>query len=138
MKSTSPDGARAMRILRMFRGVLAVLVWAGVLMGSKAASAAELVMFESDTCEWCERFNAEVGPVYPNTAESKCAPLRRVDIHDPRPTDLAHVKGIVYTPTFVLMEDGREISRLTGYPGEDFFWSLLDRDLKKLRHPCPN
>ena len=138
MKSTSPDGARAMRILPMFRGVLAALVWAGVLMGSKAASAAELVMFESDTCEWCERFNAEVGPVYANAAESKCAPLRRVDIHDPRPADLVHVKGIVYTPTFVLMEDGREISRLTGYPGEDFFWSLLDRDLKKLRHPCPN
>jgi len=36
-----------------------------------------------------------------------------------------------------MIEDGEDVSRLTGYPGEDFFWSLLDRDLKKLRHPCP-
>ena len=137
MKSTSPGGAGILPALSIPWSILPALLWAGIVMGSTAASAAELVLFESDTCEWCERFNAEIGPVYPNTAESKCAPLRRVDIHDPRPDDLAHIRGVVYTPTFVLVEDGREVGRLTGYPGEDFFWSLLGRDLKKLRRPCP-
>lgn len=138
MKSSSPERARAKSVLSVLRGILPALLWVGLLVGPTAVSAAELVMFESDTCEWCERFNAEIGSAYPNTAESKCAPLRRVDIHDPRPDDLTHIKGIVYTPTFVLIEEGHEVGRLTGYPGEDFFWSLLDRDLKKLRHPCPN
>lgn len=137
MKSSSPESAHAKFTPFVLWGVLSALLWVGVLAGATAASAAELIMFESDTCEWCERFDAEVGPAYPNSAESKCAPLRRVDIHDPRPDDLAHIKGIIYTPTFVLIEEGHEVGRLTGYPGEDFFWSLLDRDLKKLRHPCP-
>jgi hypothetical protein len=137
MKSTSPDAARRGRIPLVLWAVVSALLWAWALVGPWTASAAELVLFESDTCEWCERFNKEVGPAYPNTAESRCAPLRRVDIRDPRPDDLTHIKGIVYTPTFVLVEDGREVSRLTGYPGEDFFWSLLDRDLKKLRDACP-
>jgi len=126
---------RALQIL-MRRAAMPVLL--GALMASVAgmARAAELVLFESDTCEWCERFHKEVGPAYPKTAEAKCAPLRRVDVHAPRPADLAQIKGIVYTPTFVLVEDGRELGRLTGYPGEDFFWGLLDRDLRKLRTPC--
>lgn len=136
MKSTSPEGARAPIVKSVVLGVLVTLLLTGLFAGSKAAAAAELVLFESDTCEWCERFHKEVGPAYPNTVESKCAPLRRIDIDDPRPDDLAHIKGIVFTPTFVLIEDGQEVSRLTGYPGEDFFWSLLDRDLKKLRRPC--
>ena len=136
MKSTSPEGTRVPTVTSIVLGVLVTLLLAELFAGPKAASAAELVLFESDTCEWCERFHKEVGPTYPNTTESKCAPLRRVDIHDPRPDDLAHIKGIVFTPTFVLIEDGQEVSRLVGYPGEDFFWSLLDRDLKKLRRPC--
>ncbi|MAO57605.1 MAG: hypothetical protein CMM61_18200 [Rhodospirillaceae bacterium] len=103
---------------------------------SQAARAAELIMFESVTCTWCEKFDAEVGVVYGNTSEARCAPLRRVDVHDPRPGDLTFIKGVLYTPTFVLVEDGREIGRLTGYPGEDFFWSLLGVELKKLKAQC--
>jgi hypothetical protein len=37
--------------------------------------------------------------------------------------DLA--RPISFTPTFVLVEDGRELARIEGYPGEDFFWGLL-------------
>jgi hypothetical protein len=32
-----------------------------------------------------------------------------------------------FTPTFVLVQDGRELGRIEGYPGEDFFWGLLER-----------
>jgi hypothetical protein len=37
-----------------------------------------------------------------------------------------------YTPTFVLVDRGREIGRIVGYPGEDFFWELLAGLIKKL------
>lgn len=103
-----------------------------------SAMSAELVMFESRTCHWCQRWHAEIGPVYPNTPEAQCAPLRRVDVDEPLPEDLNVVSPIVFTPTFVVVEDGREVARLVGYPGEDFFWPLLERELVKLPHPCPN
>ena len=34
---------------------------------------------------------------------------------------------IRYTPTFVLARDGREVGRIEGYPGDSFFWALLDK-----------
>lgn len=97
-----------------------------------SAAAAELVLFEAADCVWCEAWNTEIGDIYPKTAEAQIAPLRRVDIHDERPVDLAAVRGIVYTPTFVLMEGGQEVGRITGYAGEEFFWGLLGIELKRL------
>lgn len=99
-----------------------------------APRAAELVMFESSTCEWCEAWNNEIGVIYDKTEEAKLAPLRRVSIEDPRPQDLEQIRGIHYTPTFVLISDGREIGRIQGYPGQDFFWGLLDVELGKLKN----
>ena len=37
-----------------------------------------------------------------------------------------------FTPTFVLVEDGKEIGRIEGYPGEDFFWPMLGALLDRL------
>lgn len=108
-----------------------------LLTGAGAGDAAELVMFESDSCEWCELWHEEVGVIYAKTAEAGIAPLRRVSIEDPVPGDLEHVRGIRYTPTFVLMEDGVEVGRILGYPGEEFFWGLLGMELEKLKSDAP-
>jgi len=96
------------------------------------ASAAELVMFESEGCEWCETWHDEIGVVYSKTGESAVLPLRLVDADEDFPDDLADVPGIFYTPTFVIMKDGLERGRITGYPGEDFFWQLLDEIIEKM------
>jgi hypothetical protein len=103
-----------------------------------AAAAAELVLFEAADCMWCVAWDAEIGEIYPKAAEARIAPLRRVDIHSERPADLAAVRGIVYTPTFVLMDGGEEVGRITGYAGEDFFWGLLGIELKKLDGEATN
>ena len=58
--------------------------------------------------------------------------LRFDDMDAARPPDLERIDDIVYSPTFVLMADGREIGRILGYPGEDHFWGLLRVMLKKL------
>ena len=96
-------------------------------------NAAELVMFESDDCAWCERWHREIGAIYGKTEEARLAPLRRVDIHDRVPEDLSRLKVARYTPTFVLIQDGEEVGRILGYPGEDFFWGLLAEELSKLK-----
>ncbi len=48
-----------------------------------------------------------------------------IDIDDPVPADLTFARKVVYTPTFILIENGTEVARIEGYPGEDFFWGLL-------------
>ncbi|MDW4498756.1 hypothetical protein R5H30_12240 [Sulfitobacter sp. D35] len=93
----------------------------------------ELLMIEQQGCHYCARWNQEVAHKYPQTAEGRAAPLRRLDIHDPLPADLSFEDGFHFTPTFVLMVDGTEVSRLEGYPGEDFFWGLLARMMTEAR-----
>ncbi len=67
--------------------------------------------------------------IYPKTPEGQAAPLRRMDIRADRPDDLKFQRGLFFTPTFVLVVDGAEVSRIEGYPGEDFFWGLLEKML---------
>ena len=96
------------------------------------AKGAELVMLEQPGCAWCARFDAEIAPAWPKTAEGRRAPLRRVDITEPWPGDLSHVQKERFTPTFVLMEGGVEIGRLRGYPGDEFFWFRIGELLAAL------
>jgi hypothetical protein len=100
-----------------------------------SAQAAELIMVEEPGCAWCAKWESELGDIYPKTAEGKYAPLRKVVLHDLKRSDGQERLGVipttpvVFTPTFLLVEDGKEIARLQGYPGEDFFWGLLEQML---------
>jgi hypothetical protein len=96
------------------------------------ASAAELVMFEQAGCVWCETFDREIAPVYAKTDEGRRAPLRRVDVAGPVPQEFGFIDVEKLTPLFVLVDNGREIGRIRGYPGEDNFWGLLGTLIKKL------
>lgn len=108
--------------------VAIVLIFAVVSPGQ----AAQLIMLEEHGCPWCEEWDREIGVVYHKTPEGKRVPLRRLDIHEPLPDDLKFLIKGGYTPTFVLIDKGREIGRIRGYPGEDFFWGLLGQLLKRL------
>ena len=105
---------------------------------SSRAMAAELIMFEQEACEWCEIWDEKIAPIYPETAEGTRAPLRRIDIHAPIPTDVAHIPPGPYTPTFVLIKNGVEVGRIRGYPGEDFFWGMLDELIRQLPDDLAN
>jgi len=119
-----------------FRSCLASLILAAALaagaFGLPAAKAAELIMLERPGCAWCARWNREIAPIYPLTDEGRRAPLRRVDVTAPWPADLGNIAGDFYTPTFIVVEDGAEVARLRGYPGDNFFWPLLGEMLGKL------
>ena len=88
------------------------------------AMTAELVMVEQEGCHWCAQWNAEISHIYPNTDEGLRAPLRRVDLRD-LPDDIEFTSPPVFTPTFVLVEDSKELGRLEGYAGDEFFWFIL-------------
>ena len=96
--------------------------------------AAELLVLEQAGCVWCARFDAEIAPGYPNTDEGRRAPLRRVDVTYPLPEDLAAIRPERLTPTFILLaDDGTEVARLRGYPGDEFFWPVLSEMMAKLK-----
>lgn len=102
---------------------------------TESARAAELVMFEQAGCVWCAVFDREIAPVYGKTEEGQRAPLRRVNTDRPPPPDLAFIQNERLTPLFVLVDKGREIGRIRGYPGDEHFWGLLGALIKKLDTP---
>ena len=115
-----------MRTLFVFGFLLA-----GLLSAARPAQAgAELLYFFSHGCEYCEQWDEEVGIVYGKTTDAKILPLRRINA-DNIPPDLAHFNNVHFTPTFIAIKDGREIGRLIGYMGADFFWQYLAPIVKK-------
>lgn len=97
------------------------------------AAAVELVMVEQTGCFYCRQWDKDISTEYPKTAEGHAAPLSRVMIGDTRKgtTGYSFARPVVYTPTFVLVDDaGTEMARLEGYAGEDFWWGLLGMMLK--------
>lgn len=111
----------------LFSGALAA-----ALTVSGTGGAAELVMFERPGCAYCQRFDAEVAPIYERTDEGRRAPLRRMMIAGGLGAllgggeeGIALASPVRYAPTFVLVDGGREIGRITGYMNEEAFWGLL-------------
>ncbi|MDP5085621.1 MAG: hypothetical protein NWQ23_09390 [Yoonia sp.] len=116
------------RIISFLQKSLAAPV-AVVLLSGPLWAETTLLMAEEPGCMWCARWNTEISAIYPKTDEGAAAPLRRMNIQDPVPEDIALARRINFTPTFVLLVDGVERNRMEGYPGEDFFWGLLARML---------
>ncbi|WP_348271089.1 hypothetical protein [Aureimonas sp. Leaf454] len=97
-----------------------------------AVGAAELLMFEQRACPFCEAFLREIAPDYPRSRAGGRAPLRRVDIWESRTGGIEGLDPAVFTPTFVLVEDGREVGRLMGYPGRRYFYAEIDALIDRL------
>jgi hypothetical protein len=108
-----------MRYLSRLIGLFVLVLWSGT------AGALELVMVEQNGCHYCERWHAEIGPAYDNTQEGRFAPVRMVQLRA-IPEDLDLTSRPVLTPTFILVRDGRELSRIEGYPGDNWFWPMLN------------
>jgi hypothetical protein len=87
-----------------------------------------LLMVDDVNCGYCRKWDREVGGAYPKSAEGKFAPLTRLRRGHP---SLAGINSLAYTPTFVLFVGGREVGRIIGYPGADFFWAELDQLMRR-------
>ena len=112
---------RAVRTLKAFCVLLALLAMA------LPAMSAELVMYRRAGCPYCLAWDREIGSVYPKTDIGKRLPLRHVYIDRGKDDSVELKSPVRYTPTFVLVEDGKEKARIEGYPGEFFFWGVLEK-----------
>lgn len=94
----------------------------------------ELLMIESDDCPYCRKFDREIADIYPKTSEGRRAPLFRHRLGDKLPNKYASIdiSSSTMTPTFILIENKKEVDRLVGYNSDEFFWFLLNDLFTKL------
>lgn len=90
------------------------------LVGADLDATRQLVVFEAADCAFCAKFRAEVSGDWQS-------PVPLVHTLDPRePTGWTLEKPLFATPTIVLFEGGKEVSRYTGYNGDKTrFWRWL-------------
>ncbi len=96
------------------------------------AGKLELLVFEIDGCAMCDVFRRDIAPQYKTGPASTRAPLRFVDLNETDPDTLALRSSISQVPTVVLMQDGREVDRITGYVGPSAFLRMLDTLLSRV------
>ena len=113
---------------------LLTLVLALTAGGGGALADTRLLMVEDQGCPFCRQFRAEILPGYARNPQGRAAPLTRVDIDGPWPNGLALDRRPQVTPTFILLDDGREVARIEGYPGRDGFWPMLGDMLQQRGH----
>ena len=107
-----------------------------ILAAAPGAQSAELVMVERDGCAWCAAFDREIAPVYGKTEEGRRAPLRRIELGR-TPSDIGFVAVDRFTPEFIMVDRGREIGRIRGYPGPEGFWTQLAMLMRELDAAAP-
>jgi thioredoxin-related protein len=92
----------------------------------------ELLVFEHPDCTYCQIFRRDVLPKYRHAVPGDAVPLRFVDIAETDTRSLALQSRIDMVPTAVLMKDGNEIGRISGYWGPTNFFKLLSHMLARL------
>jgi len=108
-----------------------------LLLMTGQGNTAELLMFERRGCPACLAWEKEIAPAYSLTAEGRKAPLRRIRITDYKLNHVTLRSEVLYTPTFALVERGREIGRIVGYSNDDAFWGLLTKLVELLDKSRP-
>lgn len=80
----------------------------------------QLIVFEAEDCPFCKQFHAEVLDGW----QAATPVVATLDPNPPKGWTLE--KALFATPTIVLFEKGREVSRYTGYNGDkERFWKWL-------------
>ncbi len=92
------------------------------------AGRTTLIMVDAPGCGYCRKWDREVSGGYTKSSEGLAAPLTRLRRGDPR---LSGIGGLAYTPTFILIANGREAGRIVGYAGADFFWGELNAIIQR-------
>lgn len=109
------------------RHVLTMLTLAALTGRATASPSLRLLMIERAGCIHCRAWMHDIGPGYADSVQGRRAPLLRIDIDGPFPDGLALARTPWVTPTFILIRDRQELSRIEGYPGADHFYPMLTR-----------
>lgn len=128
----------------MSRGQFVILILAAVGAGAalggltapdasqeptRDTASRELIVFETADCMYCRLFRRDVLPDLQTSRRADQVPIRFVDINDATPLEPALQSPLTIVPTTVLLVNGREISRITGYTGRPLFNQMVSHML---------
>ena len=101
------------------------------MMMTGANAETQLLYIFADDCGACNKFQREVGDIYPKTQESDVLPMIKIELDQWRlgasPFNQCAVAEVFGTPTFILLEACVETDRITGYANDELFWLGLTR-----------
>jgi thioredoxin-related protein len=86
---------------------------------------AELLVFEVEGCGYCNLFRRDVAPAYSRSPRARDVPMRFIDANRTDVSRLNLAEPLKVVPTIVLMVNGREAERITGYIGPEPFFHMI-------------
>jgi thioredoxin-related protein len=96
-----------------------------------AVTPFELVVFEVDSCTICDLFRRDVLPLYSGSSINRDAPIRFINLSYADESGMGLVAAISVAPTVVLLRNGQEVDRITGYTGPGTFLQLVGEMMTK-------
>ena len=115
--------------LRVFASPFRILALGVVLIFAAlphiAIASTRLIMVTSDHCPFCQAWERDVGVLYDKSPYAPSLPLTRVDMESAMPEGVALQTPVLGTPTFLIIQNGREIDRQRGYNDAEMFWWWL-------------
>ena len=91
----------------------------------------EFLVLEVKSCHVCELVRAHILPPYERSATAREAPMRFVDLNAVDEAQLGLTAPVTTVPTIVLMREGQEVARLTGYTGPQIFFQAVPEMLAR-------
>jgi thioredoxin-related protein len=90
----------------------------------------EIVVFEVENCAYCGLFRDHVLARYRQSPRASELPIRFVDVNEVDEAKMKLAAPIRMVPTAVIMRDGQEVDRISGYTGPENFFILVGQMLK--------
>jgi thioredoxin-related protein len=120
---------------------LAVAIVAAVSVAGRAArdiqsvpseaGSRELIVFETEGCIYCGLLRRDVLPDYLKSRRAVEVPIRFMDVNNAGSLQPALAGPLTVVPTVVLISNGRETGRITGYTGPEIFFHMINHLLAK-------
>ena len=106
--------------LTLTSGILALLVLFHRPLqpdGDAVLGTPQLVLFETERCDWCEDFRVKVGRPYNGTEYAGRAPLKYISVDDGPPPKRYRLRDDVRKAALIIFDQyGREIDRFDSEP----------------------
>lgn len=92
----------------------------------------QLIVMEAPGCIYCGVFRRDVLPSFAASERGKELSVRFLDVNDLERANLTLETSIDIVPTFVLVQDLREVGRIPGYVGPAAFFQSISHLLSAL------
>jgi thioredoxin-related protein len=85
----------------------------------------ELIVLEIEDCPICSLVRTQIAPAYARTPRAAAVPMRFVDLNRIDQGKMQLSGPVTVLPTILLMRNGTEIDRITGYLGPENFLQMV-------------